>query len=226
MHDFVREPPELEAELERLTGIKGVLCALQSMGIALVGPEGQISIFGENNWHRRGAETYSLVFEVENNNIKHRYIIKACVAGLDPIRTHEVWQVRRQIMQSIGINLPEVVYTGAAVTIEEYIPHSFEEWYKNCYPNTEYLVDALTDLARKLNYLGVGAVTLLQDLRCSDDGTLYLVDLGQDLGVVGGKGPSNVTEILVSELRALEPQILPEELQRFRENCTPTYEVI
>ncbi len=174
--------------------------------------EGPFCIRSDGDWHRRGSETYVMMFCLESDQFSRQFVIKACIAGLAPEVTLQNWLERRRLLEGYGVHTPKLYASNEGALLEEFVPDSFVEAYVRLYPKVEKLMQGLAGVVIALTQGRFHILQLLSDLRCSENGDVYMIDFGQDLGTPNG-GTSNAANIVLSELNQL-PMPLPENLRQ------------
>lgn len=140
-----------------------------------------LSLVGD--WARRGAETYSLIFDVASNGEVYRYILKVCVAGFgDHSGTVGRWMDRRRILAENGITVPALLALAGPAYCEAYIPLSLREaLHQYTQQHRDVLIPALAATLARIADLGYNP-SRLDDLR-SHGRDVTVVDFGADLAL-------------------------------------------
>lgn len=131
-----------------------------------------------NDWHKPGAESYVTDFTLRQGDTKRHLIAKACVKMM-PRETMAEWLTRRRALKDNGVSTPELFAVDGAMIIEEYIPFTFSEAYKNDTVRSILRV-AFTDMYKRT--VGIGFLPIsFHDIRSRGDDCV-MVDVGEDLG--------------------------------------------
>jgi len=172
----------LAGELTELAQGDGLADSLRKIGLLDAGePLGSLDVVCD--WHRSGAETYSLRFAVVTSvGARRQCMLKACVASPGASSLVEVfseWLERRATVSVLGISTPTLYATGRAVLVEEHIPYTLAEALGRA-DDRMALVSALGATAARLVAGGFAPLSA-HDWR-SRGTDVVLIDFGQDLG--------------------------------------------
>lgn len=134
-----------------------------------------------NQWQRGGAETYVTDFIVEREcGGKEHLIAKACIK-FSPREAMAEWLERRQTMQNNGVQFPELFAVDGATIIEEFIPFTFKEAFKQSDDNQRIkLREKYIDTYKRIYGAGFIPVSL-HDVRSHGD-DVVVIDVGEDIG--------------------------------------------
>lgn len=133
-----------------------------------------------NDWKRGGTETYVSDFIFTSNEDSRHLIAKACVK-FGPREAMSDWLDRRQKMQENGVLFPQLVAVDGATIVEEYIPLTFAQAYRQSDENQrEILRKAYIDTYKRICGAGFSPISL-HDVR-SRGVDIVVVDPGQDIG--------------------------------------------
>lgn len=171
----------LEGELMQLAGAADTASALTTLGMIDAGEN--FALDTVQDWHRSGAETYSLHFTVATRSRRGDFVLKACVAhvgGQSLKDTFAEWLSRRSLLDELGAGTPRLYVAGKAVLVEEYIPYTLADALVNNQEHREVILRALARTAGLLVSAGFVPFSA-QDWR-SRGTDVVLIDFGQDLG--------------------------------------------
>jgi hypothetical protein len=134
-----------------------------------------------NPWRQGGAETYITDFEVDRGqDIKEHLIAKACIK-FGPREAMEEWLERRRIMQENGVIFPEISVIDGATIIEEFIPYTFGEAYKEAPEDQRAILrERYIDTYKRICGAGFTPASL-HDVRSHGD-DVVVIDVGEDIG--------------------------------------------
>lgn len=131
-----------------------------------------------SGWQRRGAETYSLIFEAAGAECETSYILKACIAGYGGhSATVDRWMERRKVILQDGLQVPWLLARSGAVYCEEFIALSLGSALQ--VEGSHLLITRLATVIRRLARLGFNP-SRLDDFRSRGD-DVVTVDFGADL---------------------------------------------
>ncbi|MGY2011589.1 MULTISPECIES: hypothetical protein [Nocardia] len=165
----------------KMTGAPTLHRAITISGLLEVAENEPIQLRIERDWWRSGAETYSLIFDVETQSAQRTAIMKACVAwgSLSLAATFEQWFTRRATLRAAGVQVPDLYCRDNATLVEEYIPFDFYEHVKQS-PDRHSLLFAAGRAAALISKTGFTPLSLV-DLRTRGSDVVF-IDFGQDLG--------------------------------------------
>lgn len=174
----------LEGELRKVTGAASEAEALLALNII---PDFNITyqIRSDKDWTRGGAETYIFRFWVSTPGHGEKgYIIKACVSfnialGIEGVINE--WLSRRRLLSQSGVTVPNLVYAGHGVIIEELIPWELREYLRDKPQALGQLFPLMVDYAAVLSKWGFAPVDGFYDLRTRGM-DVVVIDFGEDLG--------------------------------------------
>jgi hypothetical protein len=175
----------LEKEIMTLTTAPSFAAALSAVGL-LPGSEVAFSHHIISDWHRSGAETYTLIFEVRSGqNWKQKVVLKACVAYSTSITLQQIlerWVARRHLLNELGVSTPTLFTWGYGLILEQYIEHELIETLQPLTgASKDGLVAQLIYLAACLDHEKFQPTSPFDDLR-TDGKRVYVIDFGSDLG--------------------------------------------
>jgi hypothetical protein len=175
----------LNAELQNLAGQDDLSDWLRS--IRLIGQQDALlRLETTRDWHRSGAETYSLLFAaVTAAGQRHEFFMKACVSYGAGVALKEIfaeWLSRRSLVRELGVGTPRLYATGPALLVEEYITYELSEAVARPGQHQKLLrsIGATAGLLIRAGFSPISA----HDWRSRGD-DVVLVDFGQDLGPAG-----------------------------------------
>lgn len=199
----------IESDICLLTQSENVSESLLKMGI-LSSIDEQFSIVTICDWERRGAETYSYIFDVVSA-ARRRLILKACVAlavGRSIDTVVEEWLRRRSLLESHKVATPKLFGHGQGTILEEFVFHDIDEVLRTS-AEPELIASELGYLAAVLVSLGFHPIQPFHDLR-SRGLDVVVIDFGEDLGPPGYSLPSGDVDCVLRSLTAsLEAWNLP-----------------
>jgi hypothetical protein len=173
----------LERELCKLTGSQTEREALFQLKL-LPSVSKEYQVRTDVDWERGGDETYIYRFWIRSEGQESGYIIKACVT-LDLERGIEgtilEWVSRRNVLMSNNISVPQLVYAGQGLIIEELIPWSLLDRMRSNPSTITQILPLLVDYAATLSRLGFAPIDGFTDLRTRGS-DLVVIDFGEDLG--------------------------------------------
>lgn len=142
----------------------------------------QPAIYVTEDWHRGGAETYVLVFELRTRRYARKFIVKACTPFSPAISIDRVlgrWLTRRRTIEECGCAVPRLYAARSGTLIEDYI-----EYELGMFPRFAWTPTMTKDLLHFADVLlrkRFSAVTPFADLR-TDGHRVYVIDFGEELG--------------------------------------------
>jgi hypothetical protein len=192
----------LANELKEASGHTTLHEALSALGLCGESHRG-CSITVVDDWHRSGAETYGLVFDLQHSdNTSVRLFLKACVALAPGTSVGEVaqeWLRRREVLVQAAIETPRLYSLHSAVFLEEYIPYTLEEaWRRASRTAQSHLARAFGSAVYRLATTGFSVLSL-HDVR-SRGKDVVVVDFGFDLGPPA-RAPSPRADLLELAIR-------------------------
>lgn len=135
-----------------------------------------------NGWYQGGAETFVTDFMLAKNGLRRHLIAKACIKfGANAVI--EEWLDRRQKLTENGVILPQLETVHSATIVEEYIPYTFSEAYKQA-ANESLRIGlkvAYAETHKRIIGAGFRPIGMLHDLRSHGDDAV-MIDVGSDLG--------------------------------------------
>jgi hypothetical protein len=213
----------LRSELLKVTNKKSEADALKALHIL---PNSSVlyRMRCDKSWERGGAETYIFRFWVKVENcLEQGYIIKACVS-LDFHQTLDEaiaeLLARRNLLASNGVRVPQLLFAGEGIIIEELIPWKLQEYMQRYKAQQHNLLRSMVDYAAVLAKLRFNPIDGFSDLM-TNGSDIIPVDFGQDLGFPGVSPSQNIAlfERMILELydwKILTKQELPDKYrQRF-----------
>lgn len=143
-------------------------------------PSDRYEVVPHNGWRRLGGESYVMDFSVLSETEQHHLVAKACVK-IPPGAVMNEWLGRRQLLNANGISTPRLYAVQGATLLEEFIPFSLGEAYRQSSPQTQELMrTSFFESYLKLYELGFKPMRL-HDLRSRGDDVVF-IDFGEDLG--------------------------------------------
>lgn len=138
-----------------------------------------------SDWHRSGAETYLLVFDVlSSNQDPKRLALKACTpsvgSGVALKVIMSAWLRRRSVLSAAGVSTPTLYGSGDGLILEEFVPLSLLEALEEQGSVPLLISDAAMALGT-VQALGFRPVSILSDFR-SRGSDVVMIDFGADLG--------------------------------------------
>lgn len=152
----------------------------------------------ERDWWASGSETYALVFAVvDARGRSYRYIVKSFVTIGSPIseRVDELVR-RRQHVESLGVQVPRLLFRTGGDIYEEYIDKGIREAGEVSEATARELFAALNSTIQLLEAAGYSPISL-HDVR-SRGTDCVLVDFGEDLGSPCATGSKSVRNRLIA----------------------------
>ena len=146
----------------------------------LADPGQPFSVETTQDWYQPGGESYLLQFQIQQQEVLSRFIMKACVI---PPGTHTVseWNKRRALLSQHGIQTPTLHAVDRATYIEEFIDHSLKDVYATADEQArDDLHDQFTNIHLTTRELGFKPVSF-HDVRSRGD-DVVVIDFGSDLG--------------------------------------------
>lgn len=171
----------LEKEMLQLSGAGSLPSAFYKIGL-LPNPDASFEYAVLADWHRSGAETYMYIFTVRSGpNWTKPVALKACVATTFGTTTEAVlsrWIRRRVILRAAGVATPHLYFSGAGLTVEEYLGSSLPSVI------SQSTLGQAIHLAAALDRERFRPIGPFNDLHIKDE-VVYMVDFGADLGEPG-----------------------------------------
>lgn len=169
--------------------------------VGFLGEDDQLTGYWDRDvWSRGGSETYTCRFEIEwesKDTTKRRDIFcKAIISHSDTAARWRQMMRRRQALVDAGGNAPESFGYWHGLAFEQYIPFDFRQAYLSAGPTArQHLATELTKLGEALDRARFAAINVVPNVR-TDLRTVYLVDLGEDLGEPAtASSPRSVAEV-------------------------------
>lgn len=177
-----RQDWSISSELCKLAALDDPSAALAQLG--LISHAGaSFDIQERSGWARSGAETYSFVFSVrEQEGPETVCRLKACVTFSPGLAIDEVlasWLDRRSLLQRSGVSVPHLYGSGGGVILEEEIAFSMKTVLLRTEPKTP--LAGLLEIAAALAKLKFAPVNAFADVKSRGTDAVY-IDFGADLG--------------------------------------------
>jgi len=158
------------------------------------------SIESLGEWTASG-ETYHRELTVNTGISSERLIEKSCVQFC-PVEVMKEWMQRRRILQRAGIDTPKLRAHHRADIIEEYIPYTLQEAYRQADDEGRlHLEQLFIDSYTRILRLGFYPISL-HDVR-SRGNDIVLVDFGSDLGGQSKSSSLKKTEEIRTEFNRI-----------------------
>lgn len=152
---------------------------LHSHGM-LADPSQPFLIETTQNWYQPGSESFLLQFQVRQQEVLSRFIMKACVIPPGTQTVNE-WNRRRALLTQSGIQTPTLHAVDRATYIEEFIDYSLRDAYSTADEQVQTnLHDQFENIYRTTFELGFKPVSF-HDVRSRGE-DVVVIDFGSDLG--------------------------------------------
>lgn len=167
-----------------------------------------VRIIKSTKWRRGGYETYVSEGKIILQKWKERKIrnilAKAYAGfgiGVSPKERVYQWEQRAKKLKKSGIPVAKVYGTQHAVLFSRYIKYELIDFLKSHRSYASKYGRMLSNIAKKMDNIGVKPVCLLSDLR-TDGETIYVTDYGEDMGHIPEKKSKSThcKNLLKSEL--------------------------
>jgi len=142
------------------------------------------------DWVRGGAETHIYRFAVFTRIERKDLVLKAITPDPGPVSVENTLSdlvERRALLNAHGIATPPLFYFGRGLVLERWIPESLVETLRvrnEAATRGDGLLAQLAWYAAALDRLGFAPIDAFGDLRV-EEGSLYAIDVGRDLGPPG-----------------------------------------
>lgn len=174
----------IEKELTSLAESSLICEAIYKLGLVTEEERGNVmDIQICQPWLRGGSETYNCRFNIVFENRICRYIVKALVGSSFAISKDDVlqtWNFKRSLLNSRGIEVPKLYFSGKATLIEEVVQFKLSEYLKlNIVQHN--LLHSLVKYMLVLEDLRFKGVCYYSDLM-TNGSSVMPVDFGVDMG--------------------------------------------
>ena len=182
----------MKRQLEAFTGNQAEKEWLANAGLIEKSTD-SYELFPHHGWRRLGGESYVMDFSIVTETDQKRLVSKACIK-IPPAAVMQEWLERRSLLKSNGLSTPYLYALRDATLLEEYIPFTLGEAYKDANQETQSVLKTqFIEAYTKLHELGFQPMSL-HDVRSRGDDVVF-VDFGEDLGGILGPSHSKLENI-------------------------------
>jgi len=165
----------VDTELVKLFGTASTAEAVAKM-LGSGAPQQPFEIIQPDKWERAGGESYILPFKISEERQETSVLFKAIISS-----NADVHVERRKLLDSRGVKTPHLYGHDKGVVLEDFLPHSLEESYEKF---GDSILPQLAHAHGAIAACGFQPVKngLLRDFRADNNGQMYMIDFGADLG--------------------------------------------